>query len=134
MGQPAWSNYVPMTNIPMNQTLADALTQLVGHALSSVEFVADYVQLHFDGPTLTAYTPPTVNSGAESKVWGESGYRDALCSQIGCRVERIAVDQGQQVSIVFESRATVLISLRDDDYCGPEALQFSLDKDRIWVV
>jgi hypothetical protein len=36
--------------------------------------------------------------------------------------------------MAFESGATVLISLRDDDYRGPEALQFSLDDDRIWIV
>jgi|HubBroStandDraft_1064217.scaffolds.fasta_scaffold135262_1 hypothetical protein len=122
-----------MTNAPTNQTLADALGNLAGHALSSVEFVADYVQLRFDGPTLTAYTAPTVSWGSESHVWGEPGYRDALCRQIGCRIERTAVDD-QQVSIAFESGATVLISLRDDDYRGPEALQLLLDKDRIWVV
>ena len=122
-----------MTNAPTNQTLADALGNLAGHALSSVEFVADYVQLRFDGPTLTAYSAPTVSWGSESHVWGEPGYRDALCRQIGCRIERTAVDD-QQVSIAFESGATVLISLRDDDYRGPEALQLLLDKDRIWVV
>lgn len=124
---------MPITNTPMNPTLADALSQLGGHVMSSVEFVADYVQLRFDGPTLTAYTPPTLSWGSESHTWGEPGYRDALCRQIGCRVERTAVDH-EQVSIAFESGATVLISLRDDDYRGPEALQFSLDKDRIWVV
>jgi len=121
-----------MTNTPTNQSLADALGSLNGHVLSSVEFVADYAQLRFDGPTLTAYTPPTVSWGTESHIWGEPGYRDALCRQIGCRVERTAVDDAQ-VSIAFESGAAVLISLRDEDYRGPEALQFSLDKERIWV-
>jgi hypothetical protein len=121
-----------MTDTLMNPTLADAIGKLVGHALSSVEFVADYVQLRFDGPTLTAYTPPTLRCGSERHIWGQAGYRDALCRQIGCRVERTAVEH-DQVSIAFEGRAMVLISLRDNDYRGPEALQFSLDKDRIWV-
>lgn len=122
-----------MTNTPMSQTLANALGELVGHVLSSVEFVEDYVQLRFDGPCLTAYTAPIVTWGSESLSLGQPGYRDALCRQIGCRVERAEVDD-QQVSIVFESGAAVSISLREDDYRGPEALQFSLDADRIWVV
>ena len=121
-----------MTNTPTNQTLADALQSLTGRALSSVEFVADYVQLRFDGPNLTAYTRPTVSWGDESYIWGQPGYRDAICRQIGCRVERTAVDN-RQASILFEGGAAVLISLHDNDYRGPEALQFTLDKDRIWV-
>jgi len=125
-----------MTNTPTNQTLADGLKEISGYVLSSVTFVRDYVQFAFDGSVpagLTAYTVPTVSWGSESHTWGEPGYRDALCRQIGCRVKRTAVDD-QQVSIAFESGATVLISLRDDDYRGPEALQFLLDKERIWVV
>jgi hypothetical protein len=76
----------------MKQTLAEALGTLVGHALSSVEFVADYVQLWFDGPCLTAYTPPVVTRESEVINLGQSGYRDILCAQIGCRVERTEVE------------------------------------------
>ena len=122
-----------MTNMRMSQTLADGLGELVGHVMSSVEFVEDYVQLRFDSACLTAYTPPTITWGAESLSLAHAGYRDALCRQIGCRAERTEVND-QQVSIVFESGAVVAVSLREDDYRGPEALQFSLDKNRIWVV
>lgn len=118
----------------MNQTLSDALEKLVGSFLSSVEFVADYVQLWFDGSCMTAYTLPNVGWGSASLSSGQPGYRDALCRQIGCRVERTAADD-QEVSIVFENGVTVSISTRDDDYRGPAALEFWLGrKDRIWVV
>jgi len=118
----------------MKQTLADALGKLVGHELSSVTFVRDYVQLGFDGHGLNAYTIPTVTSGSESLSLGQPGYRDSLCRQIGCRVERTEVDD-EHVSIIFESGVAVQISLRDDDYRGPEALEFSLDQKRgVWVV
>ena len=73
-------------------------------------------------------------SGSESLNPSEPGYRDGLCRQIGCRVQRTEVD-GQRVSMSFASGAVVSISLRDEDYRDPEALQFWLDKkDRIWVV
>jgi len=124
---------MPLTDTPMSQTLADALGKLVGHKLSSVTFVADYIQLGFDGAGMNAYTTPTVTCGSDSLSLGQPGYRDVLCGQIGCRVERTEVDK-QRVSIVFESGTEVSISLRDDDYRGPEALEFSLDKDRVWVV
>ena len=123
-----------MTDTPITQTLADALGQLVGHVLSSVEFVADYLQLWFDGPCLTAYTPPAITWESRSLSLGQPDYRDSLCKQIGCRVERTEVDD-LCVSIVFDNGAVVSISRRDDDYRGPEALEFWLDqKDRIWVV
>jgi len=34
--------------------------KLIGEQLSSVEFVQDYLQLHFDGRTITAYVWPKV--------------------------------------------------------------------------
>jgi hypothetical protein len=44
----------------MPHQVANPLELLEGTQLSSVEFVQDYVQLRFDGPTLTAVTPPRV--------------------------------------------------------------------------
>jgi hypothetical protein len=116
-----------------NPTLADALKTLVGEQLSSVEFVADYVQLWFNGPCLTAHTPPTVSRGKEKLMWGDLRYRDALCEQIGRGVEHTLVD-AEQAAVVFGNGATVSISLRERDYRGPEALEFWLDrKERIWI-
>jgi hypothetical protein len=112
-----------MTGTPEKQTLADALGAIVGNDLSSVTFVRDYVQLAFDGPGMNAFTLPTVTSGSESLSLGQPGYRDSLCRQIGCRVERTEVND-QRVSIIFENATMVSISLRDDDYRGPEALMF----------
>ncbi len=125
-----------MTNEPTHLTLAEALGRIVGTALSSVTFVADYVQFDFDGHGLTAYTSPTISLGSEHLKSEQSGYRDALCRQIGCRVERVEVND-QNVSVMFEGAAAISISLLDEDYTGPEALQFLLNQDRperIWVV
>jgi len=123
-----------MTDPSVKQTLADALAKLAGEELSAVTFVRDYVQLEFDGPCLNAYTAPAVTHGSESLSLGQPGYRDVLCGQIGGRVECTKVDD-QRVSIIFANGVVVSISLRDDDYRGPEALEFWLDrKDRIWVV
>ena len=43
--------------------------ELIGHQLSAVTFVMDYVQLWFDGPGISVYIPLTsqqVSSGAPS--------------------------------------------------------------------
>jgi hypothetical protein len=125
-----------MTKVPTPATLAGALEQIVGRALRSVTFVADYVQFAFHGAGLTAYTLPTVGSGFQNLKWGQLGYRDALSTQIGCRVQRVEVDD-QHVSVIFEGASAISISLLDEDYMGPEALQFLLNEERperIWVV
>ncbi len=122
-----------MADTSTHPALADALRTLMGCVLSSVTFVADYVQFDFNGPSLTAYTLPIVSWGAGSLKWGESGYRDALCLQIGRHIERAEADE-QHVAILFEGGSTISISLLDKDYSGPEALQFSLNEDRMWVV
>lgn len=121
-----------MNDNSTKQTLESALGQIVGYVLSSVTFVMDYVQLAFDGPALTAYTLPMISLETGTLKWVQPGYRDALCAQIGRRVERTSVDR-DHVAIVFSGGAAISISLRDEDYCGPEALEFSLDKDRKWV-
>ena len=121
------------TNVPVHLTLAEALEKLVGSALSSVSFVADYIQFAFDGPELTAYTLPIVSSGSERLESGQLGYRDSLCKQIGRRVQRVEVND-QHVSVLFKEGAAISISVLDKDYTGPEALQFSLDQKRIWIV
>jgi hypothetical protein len=123
-----------MTNAATKLTLAGALEKIRGCALSSVEFVMDYVQFWFDGACLTAFPPPAVDRGSGILASGERGYRDLLCGQIGCLVERTEVND-QRVTIAFEGGAAVSISLLDHDYRGPEALQSWLDKkDCFWVV
>jgi hypothetical protein len=122
-----------MTDTSTHPTLADALQAIVGCVLSSVTFVADYVQFDFNGPSLTAHTLPVVSLGSESLKWSESGYRDALCLQIGRHIERVEVDE-QHVAIAFEGGSAISISLLDKDYVGPEALQFLLNQNRMWVV
>jgi hypothetical protein len=81
---------------------------------------------------MTAYNLPTINRGSEQWTWGQSGYRDALCNQIGLQILRTKLDEGQ-LALIFENDAIISLSLRDQDYVGPEALQFRLDNKQIWV-
>ena len=62
------------------------LTELVTETLSSVVFVADYVQLDFNGPRLSRFVWPVVRTSAREVRFGEAGYRDAMCSLLMCDV------------------------------------------------
>lgn len=100
------------------------LETLVGQTLSSVEFVQDYVQLRFDGPTLTAYTQPSVTHAGVTLRWNGQGYRDALCNQIGSHVAAVALGKDSLLVLEFDNQAAVSVSLKDEDYRGAEAVMF----------
>ena len=110
------------------------LQQFKGKSLSSVEFVQDYVQLRFDGSTLTAYIWPYLQVGSQTFSWGDLPYKDSLCARIGVQVKDASFIDGRDLTIWFEDGAMLKISLRDEDYRGPEALQFVNDQGSTWVV
>ncbi|MBK7808451.1 MAG: hypothetical protein IPJ51_19490 [Saprospiraceae bacterium] len=49
--------------------------KLINEQLSSVEFVQDYLQLHFDGRTITSYIWPIINIKNENLIFGDVVYR-----------------------------------------------------------
>lgn len=115
-------------------TLNESLRKIRGRALSSVEFVLDYVQLRFDGPTLTAYTWPCLSTAEKTVSWGEEGYRDTLCARIGVKVKDASVVEGTNLAIYFEDDSVLRISLRDEDYRSIEAVYFVNEDGSLWVV
>jgi hypothetical protein len=116
------------------RSLDSGLRALVGRALSSVEFVQDYIQFRFDGPCVSTYTLPSVESPDHQRLQsGERGYRDALCDRIGSEVKAAGL-QDQEVFVLFSDGMALRVSLCEADYQGPEALQYILDSENIWVV
>jgi len=100
-------------------------SDLRDQALSSVEFVQDYLQLHFDGPLLTLYVWPDVaDADGISVAFGQPGYRDALCSVIGETINEPALNEGRSLTIEFENGTVLALSLRDEDLDVAEAGSF----------
>ena len=117
----------------IGKTLHEGLRELQGRDLSSVEFVMDYVQFYFGGPCLTAHIPPSVTTAlGHTLVPDKQCYRDALCERIGVKVRDTEAD-ATGVAINFEDGAIFRISLREQDYRGPEALEFVNESGDIWV-
>ncbi|WP_018130076.1 hypothetical protein [Effusibacillus pohliae] len=106
---------------------------LVGSEMSSVEFVRDYIQLRFDGPTLTTFTLPVVTLNATSYDIKTPGYRDALCSLIGREVQNTEILEHVAIRLIFDQNALLEISLREEDYEGPEAAMFDPENGELWV-
>ncbi len=111
-----------------------ALDVVVGEQLSSVEFVQDYLQLHFDGPTLTIYRYPLVEVGGVRHAGGSPGYRDLLCDRIAKQVCSVTVTAGKEIGVEFEDGARIAIPLRPCEGSGPEAAMFQDPGVGAWEV
>jgi hypothetical protein len=109
-----------------------ALTDLQGRQLGAVVFVHDYLQLQFDGTTLTMTTWPIVHQTREYK-FGDAQYRDALCDCIGRVVEIADVVAHIRLRIVFSDGSRLVTSLTDADRVDPEAVRVD-QQDGRWSV
>jgi hypothetical protein len=115
----------------------ELLGRLVGFRLYSVQFVMDYVQLRFDGPSpdmpvLNCDVMPTVVVGAETLADGQIGYADALRSLIPGVVQRTQERTGMGLSIDFDTAAIVVHPARAD-VTGPEIALLCGFEDRRWM-
>ena len=111
-----------------------SLQQLVGRVLSSVEFVQDYFQIRFDGPTINVMNPTSVTVGSTRSQSWDNQFRNMLCGQIGKRVEGVTVAPGKFLNLHFADGSRVDVSLREEDYCCAEAIYFSGFPNDEWGV
>jgi hypothetical protein len=103
---------------------AHFFSSIINRELSSVEFVRDYLQLRFDGPTLTAFVWPSLLDGHNERKFGEVEYRNMLCSLIGQRVIEAYLEPGTAVYLRFEDQTSLSISLKKEEAMGAEAGHF----------
>jgi hypothetical protein len=101
------------------------LQHIVGKQLSSVTFVQDYWQLDFDGVRVTALTRVIVHADGSTLRDGENQFRNLLCGQIAKIVARAELIQPEALTVTFEDGTSIAVSLKWEDYSGPEAIHLS---------
>ena len=111
----------------------NSLRQLIGRSLSSVEFVRDYVQLRFDGPTMTVLTPIEVSVGGRVVKATDQGFKDALCGRISSDVVDTMVEPEACLELRFEDHTVIRVSIDPADYVAPEAVLFGAGGVVWWV-
>src|SRR5579862_5590878 len=99
----------------------DFIHSIENEQLSSVEFVQDYLQLHFDGPTITLFVWPVIKVQDHEWRFGATSYRDSLCGRIGRTVFSASLVDDEALIIVFDDGARFTVSLRLQDSARPEA-------------
>src|SRR5713101_4512161 len=114
--------------------LETALQALIGEQLSSVVFVMDYWQLAFDGHGLTVFSRITV-SGPGWQLWdGDDQFRNRLCERIAHLVTGTSFRPSEGLALTFDDGSAIEVSLKDSDYVGPEAINFSPQNSDILIV
>ena len=121
----------------MSAEVAEPLHDLVGGHLVAVTFFADYQRVEFDGPgdgeeqTLEVYARSSLRYHGHELMSGEPGYRDALCEQLGTKVQG-ARTEARDIVIEFDAEAALIVSLHPEDAAGPEAAYYvRLSKDAV---
>jgi hypothetical protein len=107
----------------------ELMREIIGEKLSSVVFgVFRHLGLAFDGPSLVAHNPVSLKTGERVLRFGEPGFCDALCGQLGLVVSDVQISD-DELRIIFVDQSSFAMSLREADYVGPEAgMYYSADK------
>lgn len=116
----------------------ELLGRLVGFRLFSVQFVMEYVQLRFDGPTkdmpvLNCDVLPVVEMQTGLIAPGQVGYADALRAFIPGHVVATLEQTGRGLRIEFDKGAIVLHPDIEDVLPGPEIALLDGFEDRRWM-
>ena len=106
---------------------------ILGEELSSVEFVADYVQLRFNSPPVNLYVWPRIHAGNAVLKRPTAGYVDALVGLIGDRL--IAADEVLDLGLVldFADGTRLAVPLDGTDAQGPEVAEFGGEPGGMWT-
>lgn len=112
----------------MSENRLKFIEPIVGEQLSSVEFVQDYVQLHFDGPNLTLFVWPVISFDGTTVRFGDPCYRDELCRRISRNVVEVTSEADNFITIKFDDGSSMSMSLKPEDRTGPEAGYFSVTR------
>ena len=111
-------------------------SKLVGEQLSSVEFVQDYVQLHFDGRTITVFIWPEIKIKNSIFRFGEIEYRNMLCNLIGIELEDLFLQDKAFLVLQFkDEKGVICINLSPTN---PEIVTeiaiFNDELDHSWAI
>jgi hypothetical protein len=118
--------------------LNSLLGRLVGFRLYSVQFVMDYVQLRFDGPTnetpvLTCDVLPTVILAGQRFSQTGAGWAGALRGLITQDVITTHEETGIGIKVDFDTGSIQLHPIRSE-LVGPEIAMLNGFEDRSWMV
>jgi len=110
------------------------LEHLTNEQLSSVEFVQDYLQLHFEDKTLTCYIWPYIRSNEQEYRNGDPEYKDQLCNLIANRVLHLAFIENVTLTITFSNTSEIVLSLDSSNTDIVGEIAILSDNENNWSI
>ncbi len=100
---------------------------LIGEKVSSVTFVMNYLQIDFEGNRFTFNIWPMITVDNIDFKFGDTLYRDKLCSLIFKIVSGIELIDNEKLIIAFDESNRIYLSLdpNNPEISGPEIAYFS---------
>jgi hypothetical protein len=92
-------------------TTFNPLESIIGEQLSAVQFVQDYLQLHFEDKGLTCYIWPKIIINGDVFTFGSIEYRNKLCEFIGSLVTDVLLIEKEMMQISFGEDYVLEINL-----------------------
>jgi hypothetical protein len=102
------------------------IDDLKGKEISTVAFVRDYVEFHFDGPILRSIADPRITIHDRVFQFPDRGSRDALCGVIGSTVTSIELQEGRSCELAVSNDARITIPLDIEHQHGYESMHFCI--------
>ena len=110
--------------------MSSPLDCLVGSIICEIAYVHDYVQIRTDKGTMTFFNPLFLLVGKnKSKI----NVTSSIPRIIGKTIEYIDNCEGQYISFALSDKTKIMVSLLDENYCGPEAIVVNLDDGTVIV-
>lgn len=91
------------------------LDDMVNEQLSSIEFVQDYLQLHFKDKTLTCYIWPYVKRNGNEYRSDHINYKNQLCHFIAENVINVILIDKISLTFFFSSESEIVLSLNPNN-------------------
>jgi hypothetical protein len=103
----------------------ESLHLLRGKKLVSVKFILDYVEFAFEDLILAALADPILTTGQDTVLrHGQSGYRDALCGEIGNSIVETS-ETANSLVITMDDGKSIVVPLDAPVPPGPEMATLS---------
>src|SRR5713101_7473943 len=113
----------------------DGIAVLVGKQVTSVEFVHDYLQFHFDDLHLTVNAPLSVATPSGAVRPKSEEFNALLRTRVGHLIVEAMTEPDKAITLRFDDNVELRISLIPDEQVGPEAAVLSgggLDRIYVW--
>jgi hypothetical protein len=112
----------------------DVLCSIIGEHLSSIEFIHDYLQLHFQDKTCTCYIWPKIIFSGLEITKRDIDYKNKLCNFIGKIVLDVYMAEKIELSFIFTDGNKITISLDPNNPEIVSEIAILSDQENNWSV